>query len=108
MYDSFNDIRIVYLRLFRVNRGVHRLWTRAYEDDRARRVVKEWRAMPVVPPRMTRRKLWSFDRKLYARRNEMERLFDKLKWYRRVGTRYDKLELMFAGFIYLALVACLH
>ncbi len=34
----------------------------------------------------------------------MERLFDRLKRYRRVGTRYDKLDLMFAGFIYLSLV----
>ena len=58
---------------------------------------------PVVPPRTTRRKPWSFDRQLYARRNEVERLFGRLKRYRRVGTRYDKLDVMFAGFIYLAL-----
>ena len=44
------------------------------------------------------------DHQLYARRNEVERLFGRLKWYRRVGTRYDKLDVMFAGFIYLALI----
>ena len=37
-------------------------------------------------------------------RNEVERLFGRLKQYRRVGTRYDKLDLMFAGFIYLILI----
>ena len=52
----------------------------------------------------TRRKPWSFDRQLYARRNEVERLFGRLKRYRRVGARYDKLDVMFAGFIYLALI----
>ena len=77
---------------------------RAYEDDRTRRVVQDLGATPVVPPRATRRKPWSFDRQLYARRNEVERLFGRLKRYRRVGTRYDKLDVMFAGFIYLALI----
>ena len=77
---------------------------RAYEDDRTRQVVQDLGATPVVPPRTTRRKPWSFDRQLYARRNEVERLFGRLKRYRRVGTRYDKLDVMFAGFIYLVLI----
>ena len=77
---------------------------RAYEDDRTRRVMQDLGATPVVPPRATRRKPWYFDRQLYARRNEVERLFGRLKRYRRVGTRYDKLDVMFAGFIYLALI----
>ena len=58
----------------------------------------------MVPPRTPRRKPWLFDRKLYARRNQVERLFGKLRRYRCVGTRYDKLDLMFAGFIYLVLI----
>ena len=77
---------------------------RAYEDDRTRQVVQDLGATPVVPPRTRRRKPWSFDRQLYARRNEVERLFGRLKRYRRVGARYDKLDVMFAGFIYLALI----
>ena len=66
--------------------------------------MEEPGATPVVPPRTIRRKPWSFDRKLYARRHEVERLFGRLKRYRRVGKRYDQLDLMFAGFIYLALI----
>ena len=77
---------------------------RAYEDDRTRRVVQELDATPVVPSRTTRRKPWSFDHKLYALRNAVERLFGRLQRYRCVGTRYDKLDLMFDGFIYLALI----
>ncbi len=39
-----------------------------------------------------------------AAATEVECLFGRLKRYRRVGTRYDKLDVMFAGFIYLALI----
>ena len=35
---------------------------------------------------------------------EVERLFGRLKRYRRVGTRYDKLDLTFVGFIHLVLM----
>ena len=38
------------------------------------------------------------------RRNEVERLFRRLKGYRRVFTRYDKLDVMFLAFITLALI----
>ncbi len=65
---------------------------------------KTWEPRPWFRPERTRRKPWPFDRQLYARRNEVERLFGRLKRYRRVGTRYEKLDVMFAGFIYLALI----
>ncbi len=48
---------------------------------------------------------WSFDRKLYARHNEVERWFGRLKRYRRGGDVLRQTRpLMFAGFIYLALI----
>ncbi|MDR1446080.1 MAG: hypothetical protein LBI90_04185, partial [Treponema sp.] len=46
---------------------------------------------------------WEYDRELYKRRNEVERMFRRLKEFRRIGTRYDKLDLMFSVYIYLAL-----
>ncbi|MEO9102777.1 MAG: transposase [Burkholderiaceae bacterium] len=42
---------------------------------------------------------------LYRRRNEVERLFRRLKAWRRVFTRYDKLDAMFAAFITVAMIA---
>ena len=42
---------------------------------------------------------WEYDRELYRKRNEVERLF------RRVFTRYDKLDALFPGFIHFALIA---
>jgi len=41
---------------------------------------------------------------LYRKRNEIERFFLRLKRFRRVFTRYDKLDLVFSGFIYFAMV----
>jgi transposase len=45
------------------------------------------------------------DKLRYRRRNEVERLFRRLKAWRRVFTRYDKLDVMFAAFITMALMA---
>jgi len=59
----------------------------------------------VVPPNPKRRQPWDYDKTLYRRRNQVERLFRRLKAWRRVFTRYDKLDVMFAGFITIALIA---
>jgi len=37
-------------------------------------------------------------------RNEVERLFRRLKGFRRIFTRFDKLDVMFIGFIVFALI----
>ena len=41
---------------------------------------------------------------VYRRRNEIERLFRRLKGYRRVFSRFDKLDILFTGFIVFALI----
>ena len=45
-----------------------------------------------------------YDKELYKRRNEVERLFRRLKGYRRIATRYDKLDALFLGFVMFALI----
>ena len=47
---------------------------------------------------------WAYDRVLYRRRNEIERFFRRLKAYRRVFSRFDKLDTLFVGFIVFALI----
>ncbi|MBQ7494054.1 MAG: transposase, partial [Selenomonadaceae bacterium] len=46
----------------------------------------------------------SYDEELYKRRNEIERFFRRLKRFRRIFTRYDKPDIVFAGFILLAMI----
>ena len=77
---------------------------RAYEGDATRRSALSRGFIPVVPPKSNRKNPWEYDKGLYKRRNEVERLFRRLKAFRRVATRYDKLDIMFKGFILLALI----
>lgn len=77
----------------------------AYEDNATRALAQQHGFVPVVPPNPRRRQPWPLDKALYRRRNEVERLFRRIKPWRRVFTRYDKTDVMFAAFIILALIA---
>ena len=76
----------------------------AYEGDETRRLAQALGYTPVVPPNPKRLAPWEYDKVVYRRRNEIERLFRRLKGSRRVFSRYDKLDVLFAGFIVFALI----
>ena len=59
---------------------------------------------PVVPPNPNRLNPWEYDRELCKKRNEVERLFRRLKAFRRIFSRFEKLDLMFIAFIHIALI----
>jgi len=80
------------------------LMDRAYEGDHMRATAKELGYNPVVPPKKNRIDPWEYDKKLYKRRNEVERFFRRIKRFRRIFTRYDKLDIVFAGFILFAMI----
>ena len=77
---------------------------RAYEGDNMRAAAKELGYIPVVPPKKNCIDPWEYDEELYKRRNEVERFFRRIKRFRRVFTRYDKLDIVFAGFILFAMI----
>ena len=85
--------------------SVSLIMDRAYEGNETRQLALDLGFTPVVPPLKTRRHSWSFDRMLYRRRNEIERLFRRLKGFRRIFSRFDKLDVMFTAFIHFALIA---
>jgi transposase len=78
---------------------------RAYEGDETRQLVRDLGCIPVEPPKSNRREPWEYDRQRYRQRNEVERLFRRLKGFRLIFTRFDKLDVVFIFFIYLALIA---
>jgi len=84
--------------------GCQLLMDCAYEGDETIALARELGYEPVVPPNPKRLKPWTYDRVAYRRRNEIERLFRRLKGYRRVFCRFDKLYVLFTGFIVLALI----
>ena len=58
----------------------------------------------MVPPLSTRIKPWQYDREMYKRRNETERLFRRLKGFPRIFSRFEKLDALFLGFTLFALM----
>jgi transposase len=77
---------------------------RAYEDDLMRFIAHTLNFKPVVPPKSNRKNPWAYDKELYKRRNEIERLFRLLDGFRRVFVRFEKLDKMYMGFVKLALI----
>jgi transposase len=80
---------------------------RAYEDDTTRLTAWGLKYNPVVPPKKNRKNPWEYGAELYKRRNEAERFFRRLKAYRGIGTRYNKLDFMFTASIWLACICIL-
>jgi transposase len=78
---------------------------RAYEGDETRQLALDLGFTPVVPPKSNRINPWEYDRAMYRKRNEVERLFRRLKGFRRIFSRFDKLDVMFTAFIHFALIA---
>lgn len=77
---------------------------RAYEGNETRELSIQLGYTPVVPPNPNRLKPWDYDKELYKKRNEVERLFRRIKAYRRIFTRYDKLDIIYLGFLLLAFI----
>ena len=61
----------------------------------------------VIPPQKNVSQPWPIDWHLYKERHLIECFFQKIKWFRRVATRYDKLDVSFLAFVYLAAIAIL-
>ena len=80
------------------------LMDRAYEDDYTRYIAQMLKFDPVVPPKSNRKKTWDYDKELYKLRNEIERFFRLIQGFRRVFCRFEKLDIMYIGFIQFALV----
>ena len=78
---------------------------RAYEDNTTLQLALDFGFIPVVPPRHNRLQPWQYDKAMYRRRNEVERLFRRLKGFRRIFSRFDKLDLLYLGFLHFALIA---
>ncbi len=77
---------------------------RGYDSDADVRLVRRLRARVVIPPLGCRTHRRRYSRRLYKGRNAVERFWQKAKQYRRVATRYDKLDTSYLAFVHLASV----
>ncbi len=84
--------------------GLPMLMDRAYEGNENRQLVLHLGMIPIVPPKSNRLEPWDYDHALYKKRNEIERLFRRLKGFRRIFSRFEKLDVVFMAFLSFALI----
>jgi len=75
---------------------------KGYDSDAFIACIEAAGAQAVIPPRKTRRVARPYDRHAYRERHLIERLFNRLKQFRRIATRYDKLACNFLSMLNLA------
>lgn len=77
---------------------------KGYDGDAVRENLLIHGILPVIPPRSNRSQPISWDYQRYRDRNRIERMFNRLKQFRRIATRYDKTAKSFLAFLHLAAV----
>jgi transposase len=77
---------------------------KAYDSEDARDSFVDDGTVPVIPYRSNAVDPEPLDKKAYTERNRIERLFSKLKQFRRIATRYDKLAKTFLAFVHITSV----
>ena len=77
---------------------------KGYDADSVRSCIRGQGAIPNIPNRSNRKKKFRWKKAIYRQRNHVERFFNKLKQFRRIATRYDKLGATFFAFIQLAAI----
>jgi len=75
---------------------------KGYDGDGLRAHIVERGATPVIPNKSNRVVVHPFNKRLYKGRNVIERCFCRLKDFRRIATRYDKLARNFSAAVHLA------
>jgi transposase len=79
-------------RLIRRTKAARKLLgDKAYDSAELRQWLKDRGTKPVIPNRSNRKQPFSFDKKSYKQRHRIENAFGRLKDFRRIATRYDRL-----------------
>lgn len=76
----------------------------AYDSDGLRQFLIDRGTRPVIPNNPTRKRFHPFDAAAYKLRNLIERAFCRLKDWRRIATRYDKLAANFSAAVMIAAI----
>ncbi len=96
-YNQAKPLLNRYLR-----KGTAAIMDKGYDGDSNRNVVGQLGGIAVIARNASRVSLPAFDQHLYRERHRIENTFARLKAYRRVATRYDKLHSCFCAMVCLA------
>lgn len=72
---------------------------KGYDSDAFEEAIIASNASPVIPARKNRIVPRYYDKELYKERNLVERFFQKLKHFRRIATRYERLARNYASML---------
>ena len=87
--------------------GSNVLCDKAYGTVAIRDYITSQGATYTIPPKANTRNPWECDFHVYQERHLVECFFQKLKQFRRIATRYDKLASSFLAFVYIAAILIL-
>ena len=99
IYDSTQAEKLLHDT---IHEGVYVLGDKAFDSEQILKYIEKNRAITVVPPRKNRKEQREYDKSIYKNRNQIERFFNRLKQFRRIATRYDKLLFSFLSLVQFA------
>ncbi len=99
---NVSDVKAAPALLERAGRMRYLLADEGYDADRLRRSLRDAGAVPVIPGRRNRKRAIRYDKDRYRGRHLIENAFCRLKDFRRVATRYDKLAANFLSGVAIA------
>jgi transposase len=99
---NVSDVTAASAWIERAGRMRYLLGDKGYDADRLRRALREMGTTPVIPGCRNRKRAIRYDRQRYKDRHLIENAFCRIKDFRRVATRYDKLAANFLSGVALA------
>ena len=84
--------------------GSNILADKVYGSLKIREYITFQKASYTIPPKSNAKEQWEYDKWLYIKRHLIECFFNKIKHFRKLATRYDKLATSFLAFIYCAAI----
>ena len=98
------DVKAAPGLLGRVDAAGYLIADKGYDADALRRSLRKAGTVPVIPGRTNRKRRVRYDKTRYRDRHFVENAFCRLKDFRRVATRYDKLAINFLSAVALAAI----
>ncbi len=80
----------------------HVVADKGYDSNGFVKTIENSGATAVIPPRRNRKKMRPYDKHIYEDRNLVERFFQKIKNFRRIATRYERLARNYRAMLHLA------
>ena len=99
---QMSDHKGAFLLLEALPKAKELLGDKGYDSNWFRAALTERGIAPCIPPRSNRKVQIDYDKQLYKQRHKIENVFGRIKDWRRVATRYDKLAETFLGWVWLA------